>query len=64
MAVEEDGYAFHKEGSAQYQRDRMKDTILEKYGIPILRLSTNGSNEKQKLMDKLDRILNINNDGK
>lgn len=37
----------------------MKDRILEKYNIPILRLPTNGSEEKKKLKGKLVQVLNI-----
>lgn len=37
----------------------MKDRILEKYNIPILRVPTNGSEEEKKLKDKLIEVLNI-----
>ena len=39
-AVEVDGAAFHKRGTRQAQRDRMKDAILSRVGLPLLRLST------------------------
>ena len=32
-------------GTKQAKRDRLKDSIFEKYGIPLLRLSTNSSGE-------------------
>lgn len=38
--VEIDGYSFHKEGTRQAERDAMKDSVLRKIGIPLLRLST------------------------
>lgn len=41
LVVEVDGYAFHANNPKQLERDKMKDTILEKYGIPILRIKTN-----------------------
>ncbi len=56
LAIEVDGYAHHKDGTRQAERDRMKDRILEKYGLPLLRFATNGSNEKVKLINKLSEI--------
>ena len=35
----------------------MKNEILEKYGIPIERFNTTGSNEKQRLKNTLDTII-------
>lgn len=59
LVVEVDGYAFHSNNPKQLERDKMKDKILEKYNIPILRMPTNGSGEEEKLKDKLSEILNI-----
>lgn len=59
LVVEVDGYAFHANNPKQLERDRMKDKILEKYNIPILRLPTNGSGEEEKIKDKLNWILNF-----
>jgi len=56
LAIEVDGFANHKDGTRQAERDRMKDKILEKYDLPILRFATNGSNEKVKLIRKLNEI--------
>ncbi len=53
LAIEVDGFQYHKEGTRQWDRDRMKDRILEKYGLPLLRFTTNGSNERQILAMKL-----------
>lgn len=49
----------HKSGSIQSERDIRKDHILELYGIPLVRLSTIGSNEKKVVEDKLSEILHI-----
>lgn len=49
LAVEVDGYNYHARNVRQTARDRMKDRILQQYGIPILRLPTNGSGEKEKI---------------
>ncbi len=56
LAIEVDGFAHHKKGTRQAERDEMKDKILEKYDLPLLRFATNGSNEKQKLVSKLNEI--------
>lgn len=53
LGIEVDGYEFHKEGSNQSKRDRMKDKILEKYDLPLIRFVTNESNEREKLKNKL-----------
>ncbi|GKX67682.1 AAA domain-containing protein [Inconstantimicrobium mannanitabidum] len=53
LVVEVDGYAFHANNPKQLERDKMKDEILAKYNIPILRIKTNESGEEKKLYDKL-----------
>lgn len=53
LAIEVDGFHYHKEGTRQAERDRMKDEIFAKYEIPLLRLLTNGSGELQKIKDIL-----------
>lgn len=52
LAIETDGYAFHKGKSteAQAARDQLKDSILAKYDIPLLRLATTGSSEKEQII--------------
>lgn len=57
IAIEVDGYYFHKEGTKQQERDDMKNKILEKYDIPLIRLSTIGSGEKEILENKIKEIL-------
>jgi very-short-patch-repair endonuclease len=56
LAIEVDGFHNHKLGTAQYERDRMKDHILNLYGIPFLRLPTNGSAELEKIEKTLDEL--------
>ena len=56
LGIEVDGFEFHKGGTKQVDRDRMKDRILDKYNFPILRFRTNESNEKEKLTNKLNEI--------
>lgn len=54
LVVEVDGVAYHN-NEKQRERDQVKNTILEKYGISILRLSTVGSGEKEKLVGALKK---------
>lgn len=53
LAVEVDGFEFHENNPEQLRRDRIKDSILNKYGIPFLRLPTNGSGEAEKIRKAL-----------
>lgn len=55
-AIEVDGYTYHKEGTRQAERDLLKNSILEKYDIPLLRFSTTGSGEKERLNDLLSGL--------
>lgn len=57
LAVEADGFHFHKVGTIQAERDKMKNHILDVYGIPYLRFATNGSGEKEKLIQALIDVL-------
>ncbi|WP_425802364.1 AAA domain-containing protein [Desulfitobacterium sp. Sab5] len=54
LAIEVDGFHYHKPGTPQYEHDRMKDHILELYRIPLLRFATNGSGEMAKIRQALD----------
>lgn len=57
LAVEVDGYDNHKKGTKQYERDNLKNSILNKYNIPWIRLKTNGSGEEEKIRNKLNEII-------
>lgn len=54
LAIEVDGFHYHKPGTSQYKRDQMKDHILELYGIKFLRFATNGSKEMAQIGRALD----------
>jgi hypothetical protein len=43
----------------QLERDKMKDAILKKYNIPVLRIKTNESGEEEKLRCKLKEVLHV-----
>jgi hypothetical protein len=53
LAIEVDGFHYHKEGTQQAERDQLKNGIFAKYEIPLLRLPTNGSGEIQKIKAQL-----------
>lgn len=59
LAIEVDGYEYHKDDTVQAGRDLMKNHILELYGIPLLRFYTNGSGEKEQLTKMLDVSLSL-----
>lgn len=66
LAVEVDGYEYHNEDTVQHSRDLLRNHIMELYKIPLLRFKTNGSDEKKKIIETLDRIIEctvINNEG-
>ncbi len=53
LAIETDGFSFHNEKTEQFQRDRLKDHILGIYGLQLLRLSTIGHSEEQRIVEEL-----------
>ena len=55
LAIEVDGTGFHEAGSKQAERDMKKNSILEKCAVPLLRLRTDGSGEKEKIKNALKR---------
>lgn len=59
LIVEVDGYEYHKNGTKQALRDVLKDTILDKYELPFIRFGTNESNEKERLLKKLEECMEI-----
>ena len=59
LAVEVDGAAFHAAGSVQADRDKKKNRIFERCGIPLLRLRTDGSGEKGRIEQGLRVALEL-----
>ena len=57
LAIEVDGYEYHKEDTVQASRDLLKNHIMELYEIPLLRFNTNGSGEREKIMEMLDKLV-------
>lgn len=57
LAIETDGYNYHNDTTDQHQRDLMKDSVMRKYALPLLRLSTVGSGEREKIVGQLHEIV-------
>ena len=57
LVIEVDGYKYHKEDNKQKERDILKNNILSKYNIPLIRLTTNGSREESIIRSKLDELV-------
>ncbi|OMD31822.1 hypothetical protein BJP48_14585 [Paenibacillus odorifer] len=57
LAIEVDGFAFHENKPEQKERDKMKDTIFNTYGIKLKRFATNESSEERKIRELLDAIM-------
>ena len=55
LVVEVDGFSYHKTDKQQ-ERDGVKNSILKKYNIPIVRFNTVGSGEKNRLIAALSAI--------
>lgn len=57
LIIEVDGIKYHENNPSQLKRDNLKDRILEKYNIPIIRFKTNESREEERLILKLNEII-------
>ena len=57
MVIEVDGTRYHAEGTRQAERDILKNSVLEKCEVPILRLRTNESGEETRIKEMLRTIL-------
>lgn len=57
LAIEVDGYEYHKVDTVQASRDLLKNHIMELYEIPLLRFKTNGSGEKEKIIEMLNQLV-------
>jgi superfamily I DNA and/or RNA helicase/very-short-patch-repair endonuclease len=57
LVIEVDGTKFHARGTRQADRDKLKNTILEKYKLPYRRFKTNESDEYNRLVAALNEII-------
>lgn len=53
LGIEVDGSSFHDQNSKQAKRDEIKNQIFKKCGLNLVRFSTKGSNEKNKLINAI-----------
>lgn len=60
LAIEVDGTEFHLNNPEQLERDKKKDGIFEKYGIPILRLPTHAAIIEDNIKLELSKITEMN----
>ncbi|MBQ8430401.1 MAG: DUF2726 domain-containing protein, partial [Clostridia bacterium] len=56
--IEVDGVKYHENNKQQQIKDALKDSILMKCNISLLRLKTNGSNEEFKIKQVFNNYLN------
>ena len=59
LAIEIDGTSFHAPGTTQANRDTMKDHVMEKIHIPLLRIKTNESGERARIETALLSAVNV-----
>ena len=59
LVVEVDGHEYHRNSEKQLYRDALKDKILGRINLPILRIATNESGEKEKLIKMLDQVVKL-----
>lgn len=57
LALEIDGTSFHASGSIQEVRDLVKNSVLEKCGIPLLRIRTDESNVGARICTALHQAV-------
>lgn len=60
VGVEVDGWAFHRPGSLQSVRDEIKNSIFQRAGLSLVRLSTTGSGEKAIITRALTEAITQN----
>ena len=58
LAIEVDGVSFH-DNELQQERDNKKNHILELIKLPLLRLSTDGYNEEARIIESLNKAMNL-----
>ena len=58
LAIEVDGVSFH-DNELQQERDIKKNHILETIGLPLLRLSTDGYDEEERIIESLKAAMGL-----
>lgn len=57
LAIEVDGYQFHKLNDQQKERDELKNSIFKMINLPLLRFGTESSGEREILEKALNSLL-------
>ena len=57
LGIEVDGWAFHRPGSIQSERDQIKNSVFKHADLRLVRLSTVGSNEDIVIRETLREIV-------
>jgi len=57
MAIEVNGFSYHRNNVLQSRRDELKDSICKKYDLAFLPLPTTGSNEIAKIRSMLNKLI-------
>lgn len=57
FCIEVDGYNYHKKGTRQAERDKIKDGLFKMLGIPLIRFSTRGSDEENIIKTQMDKYI-------
>ena len=58
LAIEVDGIRYHEQNEKQQLRDTIKNKAFEYIGITLIRLKTNGSNERNIIESALNQTVN------
>lgn len=56
LAIEFDGWTYHQNSEIQTRRDRVKDSILDKIGLKLVRISSTEIITKEKITQILKTI--------
>jgi len=59
LGIEVDGWAFHRPGSLQSERDDVKNSVFQRAELRMLRLSTTGSCEHAVISNALREVLDL-----
>jgi len=59
VCIEVDGWAFHRPGSLQSERDGTKDAIFRRCALPLIRLSTTGSSEAAAISNAVRQAVGL-----
>lgn len=59
LGIEIDGWAFHRPGTIQSERDKVKNAVFKCINLRLVRLSTTGSNEEVVIENAIREIVGL-----